>query len=130
MVRLIIRHVSGSRETEIDVVELGAHREIIFGRAPSAAVRFDARRDGIVGRHHARLDWDPGQPMAMQLADLQSRNGTWINGQRMEGPAQLRSGDQVQLGRGGPVFEVQLEVEASLAAIGDQPIAQPIRPLS
>jgi pSer/pThr/pTyr-binding forkhead associated (FHA) protein len=112
MVRLFIRHVSGSRATEVDVVELGAHRELIFGRAPSAAVRFEPRRDAMVGRHHARLDWDPAEPTTLRMVDLHSRNGTWVNGTRIAAPVVLQGGDLVQLGGRGPVFEVMLEVEA------------------
>ena len=43
MVRMIFRHITGARATEVDVVQLGAHRELVLGRAPSAAVRFDPR---------------------------------------------------------------------------------------
>lgn len=114
MVRLYIRHVSGARATEVDVVDLGAHRELIFGRAPSAAVRFDAVRDGVVGRHHARLDWNPDQPLSLNLVDLQSRNGTWVNGARISTPVGVQSGDVIQLGHEGPCFEVQLELRAAL----------------
>ena len=56
MVQIIIRHVSGARATEVDVVPVGEHRELIFGRARSAAVRFHPQRDPRVGRFHARGD--------------------------------------------------------------------------
>ena len=126
MVRLFIRHVSGSRATEVDVVDLGAHRELIFGRAASAAVRFDPRQDAVVGRHHARLDWDPATPTSLRIMDLQSRNGTWVNGARILSPVSLQVGDVVQLGALGPSFEVQLEIEA----VVQRAVRQPIRPLS
>lgn len=126
MVRLFIRHVSGSRATEVDIVELGAHRELIFGRATSAAVRFDSRHDASVGRHHARLDWDPTIPTSLRIMDLQSRNGTWVNGARIFSSVSLQVGDVVQLGTLGPSFEVQLEIEAEL----QRAVHQPIRPLS
>jgi pSer/pThr/pTyr-binding forkhead associated (FHA) protein len=126
MVRLFIRHVSGSRATEVDVVELGAHRELIFGRADSAAVRFDPRLDAMVGRHHARLDWDPDAPTSLRLIDLESRNGTWVNGCRIASAVSLLAGDVVQLGTRGPSFEVQFEVHVDLR----HGVRQPIRPLS
>ncbi len=126
MVRLFIRHVSGSRATEVDVVELGAHRELIFGRAASASVRFDPRQDAVVGRYHARVDWDPATPASLQIMDLQSRNGTWVNGARISSPVSLQVGDVVQLGTLGPSFEVQLEIEAGV----QRTVHQPIRPLS
>ena len=115
MVRLYIPYVHRSRATEVDVIDLGAHRELIFGRAPSAAVRFGPRHDSMVGRHHARLDWDPAHPSVLQISDLHSRNGTWVNGARIVTPGVLQSGDTVQLGGAGPVFEVVLEMAAAVA---------------
>jgi pSer/pThr/pTyr-binding forkhead associated (FHA) protein len=105
MVRLILRHISGSRAAEIEIVPFGAHQEIVLGRAASAAVRFDPRRDPGVGRYHARIT--PGDGEAeLVLTDLGSRNGTWINRERVSAPVILRSGDIVGLGRSGPEFQV------------------------
>lgn len=106
MVRMIFRHISGSRTTDIDVVPLGAHRELILGRALSAAVRFDPRGDSRVGRQHARITWDEEPPARFILADLGSRNGTFVNGRRATGILVLGLGDVVQLGQGGPAIEV------------------------
>ncbi len=111
MVRITFRHITGSRATEVDVVPLGAHRELILGRAPSAAVRFDPRRDGSVGRHHARIE--PGSiPGGLRVVDLESRNGTFLNGRRLDGPSELRGGDILRLGEDGPELEVLIEVTA------------------
>jgi pSer/pThr/pTyr-binding forkhead associated (FHA) protein len=117
MVRLIFRHISGSRATEIDVVPVGAHRELILGRAPSAAVRFDPRGDNRVGRHHARIAWSGADPTRFILADLGSRNGTFINGHRVVHPTELQHGDVVQLGALGPEIEIQWETSASPMSI-------------
>jgi pSer/pThr/pTyr-binding forkhead associated (FHA) protein len=109
VVQLIFRHISGARATEVDVVPLGAHRELILGRAPSAAVRFDSRRDVTVGRHHARIVPRDDSSGRFVLMDLASRNGTFLNGCRIEGAADLNAGDIVQLGAEGPVVEVIVE---------------------
>ena len=107
-VQFIFRHITGSRATELEVVPLGAHRELILGRAPSAAVRFDPRRDTAVGRHHARIE--PGEtPGAFRLVDLGSRNGTYLNGVRVEGPTALEDGDIIQLGEQGPRLQLRME---------------------
>lgn len=105
-VQIIFRHLSGSRATMIDVVPLGAHRELILGRALSAAVRFDPHDDRAVGRQHARITRTAHQ---LVLADLDSRNGTLLNGTRLTTGAELHSGDVVQLGEGGPMVEVTIE---------------------
>jgi len=91
---------------------LGAHRELILGRASSAAVRFDPRGDCQVGRHHARIIWDMSGLTSFVLADLGSRNGTYVNGRRVEEPVQLGHGDVVRLGTFGPEVAVAWEVSA------------------
>ncbi len=108
LVRIIFRHITGSRATQVDVVPLGAHRELILGRATSAAVRFDPRRDIAVGRHHARIEPD-AEPGTFRIVDLGSRNGTLLNGHRLVRPTLLHPGDIVRLGQDGPELEVTVE---------------------
>lgn len=102
MMRLIVRHLSGTRATQTDVVPLKAHRELILGRAPSSAVRFDPSTDLLVGRQHARITWSAEVPVRFTLTDLSSRNGTYLNGRRVKRFAELRQGDLVRLGEEGP----------------------------
>lgn len=108
--RIIFRHISGSRATEVDIVPLGAHRELILGRAPSAAVRFDPHGDPMVGRQHARIAWCEGDAWHLVLSDLGSRNGTLLNGHPVETSVTIDSGDILRLGASGP--EIQIVVEA------------------
>jgi pSer/pThr/pTyr-binding forkhead associated (FHA) protein len=113
VVHLIFRHVSGSRATEVDVVLMDAHRELILGRAPSAAVRFDPRADSRVGRHHARIVRTDDDPAQFAIADLESRNGTFVNGVRVDRPVPIRPGDVIRLGEGGPELEVGMDVSSA-----------------
>jgi pSer/pThr/pTyr-binding forkhead associated (FHA) protein len=108
---LIVRHLTGSRAAQVDVIDLAAHTELIFGRAPSAAVRFDPHTDRVVGRYHAKLLPVHGDEWHFTLADLHSRNGTFVNGVRVGQPVQIRSGDTVQLGRDGPTMVVSVASE-------------------
>jgi pSer/pThr/pTyr-binding forkhead associated (FHA) protein len=110
VVRLIVRHLSGARATEIDVIPLGAHRELILGRAPSSAVRFDPERDSPVGRHHARIVPRDDGRVGFVIVDLGSRNGTFVNGRRVDGVVDLCPGDIVQLGREGPRIEITFDL--------------------
>jgi pSer/pThr/pTyr-binding forkhead associated (FHA) protein len=110
MAQIVFRHLSGSRASEVDIVDLGAHRELILGRATSAAVRFDPRADRTVGRHHARII--PEKESRFVLADLASANGTFLNGKRVESPVPLTAGDVIQLGESGPRIEVLIELVA------------------
>lgn len=113
MVRLMFRHLTGSRAPEVDIIVLGAHQELILGRAPSAAVRFDPHEDRRVGRQHARISWTDEEPITFTLTDLGSRNGTFVNGRLLTAPITLHSGDVVQLGALGPEIEVRWEGAAS-----------------
>lgn len=118
---MIFRHISGTRASEVDVIAIGSHRELILGRASSAAVRFDARGDGGVGRQHARIAWGDDQPTAFSLVDLGSRNGTFVNGHRVLEHVSLAPGDVVRLGKSGPEFQVDWELEVAAEPVPPPP---------
>jgi serine protease Do len=119
MVSLIFRHLTGARATQVDVIPIGAHRELILGRASTAAVRFDARADRVVGRYHARVTLLDGTANCFTVSDLHSSNGTFVNGVRLSDAVPITSGDVVQLGRDGPCVAVYIASEPSIAAPPD-----------
>ncbi|MDQ2768406.1 MAG: FHA domain-containing protein [Gemmatimonadota bacterium] len=112
MARLSFRHLTGARATQIDEIKLGAERELIFGRAASAGIRFDPQLDIRVGRLHARITWSGDEPTEFELEDLKSRNGTYVNGRMITTPVRLSSGDIIQLGALGPEVQVQWDMRA------------------
>lgn len=63
-----------------------------LGREQSVDVVLD---DEEVSRRHARLSPDAG---GVLVEDLGSRNGTYVNGQPVHGPRQLRAGDELRTG--------------------------------
>ena len=65
----------------------------VIGRAHNAEVRLV---DDGVSRHHARLRLETDR---LWVDDLESRNGTFVNGQRIETSVALREGDKLQVGR-------------------------------
>lgn len=69
----------------------GARDELLIGRHPSCHVVIGA---DTVSRRHARLVFRDG---AWVVQDLESTNGTHLNGQRV-GRCRLRPGDQLRLG--------------------------------
>src|SRR5438552_6044954 len=95
--RCTIQHLSGSRQGEIQEVE-GA--QITFGRNPTSSVAFDPAVDLDVSGDHARLE--PSPDGAVFLFDLNSRNGTFVNGMRVTGRALVASGAKIKLGANGP----------------------------
>lgn len=76
-------------------IALGAGEAVTLGRTVSGpgTARLD---DPTVSGRHARLVWNGSE--ALRVEDLDSRNGTWVNGTRIEGFAVLRTGDRVEFG--------------------------------
>ena len=64
-----------------------------LGRHPESDIFLD---DVTVSRHHAKLVRAGGQLM---LEDLGSLNGTYVNRVLIDGRAQLRHGDEIQIGK-------------------------------
>jgi len=66
--------------------------EMVIGRDDDATVQI---LDGGISRRHAKLTYRAAE---CAIEDLGSRNGTKVNGQRVEGVQVLRRGDKIQLG--------------------------------
>ncbi|HSK16989.1 MAG TPA: FHA domain-containing protein [Gaiellaceae bacterium] len=64
-----------------------------FGRAPDNAVALDG--DEYASSHHARVESGLD---GTWLLDLGSTNGTYVNGERVDGRLRLHEGDVVQIG--------------------------------
>ncbi len=109
MERMVIKHLSGSKANQVEEFSLRHHTELVLGRDTAAAVRYDPDRDDLVGRQHARITRDPNDENGFLIEDLNSRNGTFVNKQRVSGTVKLTVGDLVQLGPGGPEFVFGVE---------------------
>lgn len=65
----------------------------IIGRSPECELQLE---DEGISRRHAQLEIsEEGQAV---LRDLGSRNGTWVNNQKIEAPTTLKSSDQLRFG--------------------------------
>lgn len=91
-IRLTIRQ-DGLEVSALDIGRLPA----LVGRDAANAL---AVRDEAVSGRHAEL-WTEGG--GAFLRDLRSRNGTFVNGERVNGTVKLSDGDLVRL---GPTFEL------------------------
>ncbi len=65
--------------------------EMIVGRDDDCDVVLPERQ---ISRHHIRVHNKDGQ---FFIEDLESRNGTWINGQRLEGMQEIFDGDELHI---------------------------------
>ncbi|HZU06898.1 MAG TPA: FHA domain-containing protein [Chloroflexota bacterium] len=68
--------------------------------------------DRAISRRHARLQ---RLPDGWLLIDLHSRNGTWVNGERVTGPYLLQDGDLIALGEQRLTYRVEREPLANPA---------------
>lgn len=106
---MLIKHLSGSKANQVEEFALKYHNDLIFGREEGATVKFDPDRDDLVGRQHAKISRDPNDPNGFLVEDMNSRNGTFLNKQRINGRTKLNPGDLIQLGTGGPEFQFDVE---------------------
>jgi pSer/pThr/pTyr-binding forkhead associated (FHA) protein len=65
--------------------------KLYLGRSPECEL---AISDPAVSRRHARLWVNPTQ---IVIEDLGSQNGVFVNGERIQGPRELRAGDVVRI---------------------------------
>ncbi len=107
--RIVIRHLSGSKANQVDEFPLDHFKEITIGRTATSNIKFDPDKDDLVSREHARIVPDEKDPSRFTVRDLDSRNGTFVNKQKIMGLAQIVPTDVIQLGPGGPEFEFDLE---------------------
>ena len=83
-------------------------------------------RNRILSRAHARIEASLGKDGRIELTlhDLGSRNGTYLNGRKVEGPSVLRDGDRIRLGP----FTLRLHEQGPpLRPIPAGPFAAPAR---
>lgn len=71
-----------------------------IGRGDACEVKVS---DPLASRHHCMISREPD---GLTLRDLNSRNGTYLNGARVSSVA-LRAGDFIVVGRSGFVVEAQ-----------------------
>ena len=99
MTRLIVLQKNGSAK-QVNMTRM----PFVIGRADSCDLVLD---NPLVSRSHAVFE---AVGDAMSIRDLQSHNGTYVNGQRIES-APLRTGDEIRIGgyqirflaQGGPI---------------------------
>lgn len=83
---LVLRDEAGVREWP-----LGEGAELVVGRDPECAVHLPDRQ---VSRRHAVIRRQDDRYVVL---DLDSKNGTWVNGQPVGGARPLRDGDELSI---------------------------------
>lgn len=91
-------HLEISKPSGRELVPLSGQR-VTLGKASTNAVSLE--HDETVSRLHAVLE---NLGFAWSIRDLGSRNGTYLNGERISAERVLRSGDEVRLGKSRLIF--------------------------
>jgi ABC-type multidrug transport system ATPase subunit/pSer/pThr/pTyr-binding forkhead associated (FHA) protein len=87
--------------------------KVVVGRDPAVCHYFVSQEQWpMVSRKHAEFRLEQGRYL---VADTNSRFGTFVNGQKITAPVEVRVSDHVQLGAGGPILRV-ISIEQSPAA--------------
>jgi hypothetical protein len=115
MERIVIAHLGGPKANQEEKFPLSDFKEITIGRDPSSSVRYGEDPKTVVSRQHVRITRNIALPSQFFITDLDSRNGTFVNGQRIVGTISLKPGDVVQCGVGGPEFRFIIEPETGQA---------------
>src|SRR5262249_5923704 len=81
-----------------------ATERVLVGRDPAVCHYFFSQEQWpMVSRKHAEFHLGDGR---VTIVDTNSRFGTYVNGQQVKTPVEVRMGSQVQFGTGGPILRV------------------------
>ena len=114
---------------------------IVLGRHIRCQIVLDPSIYRSVSRRHAEIRpaanlENPDGTQFWQVCDLESSNGTYLNGLRLQGCQVLRVGDRITLGQNGPEFEFHYQPSsefhpspsAVLSSALEQDLAYPTGP--
>ena len=104
--RAQFKFLSGSRAGQVETFQKAY---LGLGRHPLSDVRFDTERDLDVSSRHAAI---MRKAEGFVLQDLGSKNGTYVNGERLDGDRLLADGDVIGFGAKGPALEFHVQAEA------------------
>jgi len=93
---IFLKHVEGSKRGQVESFDL---ERIRIGRHSDNDLKFDPAVDREVSGLHAEILC---QGERVSIRDLQSRNGTFVNGRRINQITSLRHGDAIQFAPTGP----------------------------
>ena len=110
LVHVVLQATNTSEQHEV------RGQSVTIGRSPECTIQIMPEQGASVSRTHAEIGIRDGGVM---LFDLGSRNGTFLNGRRLEGAQPVVKNDLIMLGSGGPTFSVEdLHIVRASAANG------------
>jgi len=104
--------LTGARAGQTDII---GQPVIIIGRHPDCDIRFDTDRDLDVSARHASLTLEGDRYV---LRDLESTNGTYVQGRPVRDPVLLSAKEVIRFGPSGPKVEFTLISSARTDSLG------------
>ncbi len=91
-------------------------RQVVIGRDPRCQIVLDAQLYVSVSRRHVEVKPSLTQTgdLGWQICDLSSANGTFVNGEQLQGCRVLQGGDRIALSKNGPEFSFEYESTTQL----------------
>ncbi|MEP7237571.1 MAG: trypsin-like peptidase domain-containing protein [Ferruginibacter sp.] len=105
--RFVIRHTAGSKINQVEEFDFNKS-ELTIGRASGCDIQYDPEQEVIVSREHGKIVKLSDDPPKFEIRDNNSRNGIFVNKNRVKSSVGLEVGDEVQLGLNGPVFSFDI----------------------
>lgn len=88
---------------------------MLIGRDPRCQIILDSQTFSGVSRQHVQVSPSQTALSGWQVCDLNSANGTYINGRRIYGCNDLQWGDRIMLSQDGPQFVFELRSANAIA---------------
>ena len=109
----LLRLISGESDTLEQTYSylLSDNSETFVGREPTCQIVFKSEEYAMVSRRHAAIapSFSPEGKICFTICDLNSSNGTYLNGRRLSGCQELQIGDRIIFGNNGPEFVFEHE---------------------
>ncbi|MDX1569669.1 MAG: FHA domain-containing protein [Xanthomonadales bacterium] len=106
--RIVVQHLSEIGPGRLQACSAEYYQSLLIGRGSLCEIDFRGNRR--VSRTHAIIEWNGDDAAGtLRIRDLDSTNGTYVNGQRVEGEARLAGGDRIRLGTRGPEMEISIK---------------------
>jgi RsiW-degrading membrane proteinase PrsW (M82 family) len=86
---------------------LSSQPKVVIGRDPTCEIALDPYLYTGVSRRHSVLRLVHPDKSVWEICDLNSANGTFVNGKAVTGCKTLENRDRVQLGANGPEFVIE-----------------------
>ncbi|HRQ50244.1 MAG TPA: FHA domain-containing protein, partial [Agriterribacter sp.] len=105
---VLIRYMDGKNKGQTEKFTVTPTLNITIGRGDANQIAFDPAND-IISRQHCHIRVHPQVPDTYEITDLQSKNGTYVNGHIITGTTTLMAGDTIRLGKEGPLLAFDLD---------------------